>query len=59
MYLPKHFALTDPVALRAVIAANPFATLVTSGSDGLDADHLPLLFELREAACLSGTVGSP
>lgn len=45
MYLPTQFALADLDALQTVIAANPFATLVTTGPEGLGGDHLPLLFE--------------
>ena len=42
MYLPTQFALADLDALQTVIAANPFATLVTTGPEGLGGDHLPL-----------------
>lgn len=42
MYLPKHFAETDRDTLHALIRANPLATLVVHGPDGLDANHVPL-----------------
>jgi transcriptional regulator len=44
MYVPAHFALTDPEALRRVIRDRPLGILVTHGAAGLDANHLP--FEL-------------
>ena len=42
MYLPGHFAETRVEVLHALMRAQPFATLVTQGADGLAADHLPL-----------------
>lgn len=42
MYLPAHFAQTDPAALRALMHEHPLAVLVTHGAAGLTADHLPL-----------------
>jgi transcriptional regulator len=42
MYLPKHFEQTDPQALQALMREHPLATLVSTGDDGPDADHLPL-----------------
>ncbi len=42
MYLPKHFAETELDTLHALIRANPLATLVTHGLDGLEANHVPL-----------------
>ncbi|WP_421187512.1 FMN-binding negative transcriptional regulator [Aeromonas sanarellii] len=44
MYLPPHFAVTDPEALHQLILAHPLGALVTHGELGLDANHLP--FEL-------------
>ncbi|MFR9702914.1 FMN-binding negative transcriptional regulator [Aeromonas sanarellii] len=44
MYLPPHFAVTDPEALHQLIRAHPLGALVTHGELGLDANHLP--FEL-------------
>jgi len=45
MYIPNHFALTDPAEAYRIIEAHPLGVLVTSTSDGLDANHLP--FELN------------
>jgi transcriptional regulator len=42
MYLPPHFAQTDPAALQALMRAFPLATLVSIGAQGLTADHVPL-----------------
>ena len=41
-YIPKHFRVDDRDALIAFVRANAFATVVTAGSDGLDASHVPL-----------------
>lgn len=48
MYLPKHFAEDDIAEMHALMRANPLATLVSHGPDGLDANHIPLL--LADAA---------
>jgi transcriptional regulator len=42
MYLPGHFAESRSEVLHALMRAQPFATLVTQGGKGLNADHLPL-----------------
>lgn len=44
MYLPPHFAVTDPERLHQLIRAYPLGALITHGEGGLDANHLP--FEL-------------
>ncbi|AOJ78772.1 FMN-binding negative transcriptional regulator [Burkholderia ubonensis] len=44
MYVPAHFAESNPDALRELIVQHPFGSLVTHGRSGLDANHLP--FEL-------------
>lgn len=44
MYLPSHFAETRKEVLHSRIAEYPFGTLITHGSSGLDANHIP--FEL-------------
>lgn len=54
MYLPKHFAETDPAALHGLMRAFPLATLVTEGPDGLDANHIPL--HLDASAGPNGTL---
>ena len=43
MYLPEHFAEHDPNELHRLIADHPLGTLVTLGSAGLSANHLPFL----------------
>jgi transcriptional regulator len=48
MYLPEHFAEDDVPEMHALIRANPLATLVSHGPDGLNANHIPLL--LNDAA---------
>ena len=45
MYLPAHFAQTDPAALQGLMRAFPLATLVTVGADGVTADHVPLEYD--------------
>ena len=44
MYVPAHFAETRKDVLHARIVQHPFGTLITHGSSGLDANHIP--FEL-------------
>ena len=43
MYLPKHFAEDDVAEMHALMRAQPLATLVSHGADGLNANHIPLL----------------
>lgn len=54
MYLPSHFAVTDPEDLHRIIRSHPLGVLVTHGADGLDADHIP--FELDHSAGPLGTL---
>lgn len=42
-YLPPHFREDDPDRIAALIEAHPLATLVATGTDGLQAHHIPLL----------------
>src|SRR5690606_17254543 len=45
MFLPPVFAETDPARLDALIAHDPFVSLITSDADGLPfATHLPVLY---------------
>ena len=45
MYTPRAFAETDLASLDALVAADPFVTLVTSDADGIPfASHLPILY---------------
>ena len=44
MYLPAHFAQTDPVQLHQRMRQYPLATLITEAAGELVADELPFLF---------------
>lgn len=46
VYLPAHFEDHDLAGMHALIGARPLATLVTSGPDGIAANHIPLLLDL-------------
>jgi transcriptional regulator len=48
MYVPPRYRVTDDAAIDAFLRANAFATLVTAGSGGLMATHIPV--ELSRAA---------
>lgn len=48
MYLPKHFAEDDVAEMHALMRANPLATLISHGPDGLNANHIPLLLSDAE-----------
>ena len=54
MYIPSHFEETRTEALHGLIQAHPLGALVTHGSDGLDANHIP--FELDAQAGPQGTL---
>lgn len=45
MYTPPAYAETDPARLQAFMHEWSFATLVTQGAAGLNATHLPFLFD--------------
>lgn len=45
MYLPKHFEESRTEVLQDLLRAHPLATLVTQGPGGLQADHLPMIFD--------------
>lgn len=51
MYCPAHFAEPRIEILHALMRARPLATLVTLGPDGLDANHIPLLFDATAGPC--------
>jgi transcriptional regulator len=48
MYLPDHFRETDINEIKRIIQEFPLATLITSSSKGLAANHLPLLIEFKD-----------
>ena len=52
MYNPPHFNVSDPGALHRIIREHPLGILVTAGTDGLDANHIP--FEFDSAAGPAG-----
>jgi transcriptional regulator len=54
MYVPAHFAEQRPEELQRILREHPLGMLVTHGSDGLDANHLP--FEYDPAAGPHGTL---
>jgi transcriptional regulator len=56
MYLPSHFAEPRVEVLHEAIRDAGLATLVTTGAEGLDASHLPLLL-LPEPGPLGRLVG--
>lgn len=45
MYVPEPFAVTDPEEVDALLGAARLGVLVTSGSAGLAATHLPFVFD--------------
>jgi transcriptional regulator len=45
VYVPRHFEMVCANELHQLIQASPLGALVTVDSDGLDADHLPFLFD--------------
>lgn len=50
MYQPPAFVETRLDVLHALIAAHPLATLVTTTTGGLGADHLPLILDPEAGA---------
>jgi transcriptional regulator len=52
MYLPAQFKVEHIGEAHALMRARPFATLVTYGSDGLTATHLPTVLKTDEAGSL-------
>jgi transcriptional regulator len=54
MYIPAHFAETRPEVLHRILREHPLGMLVTHGSSGLDADHIP--FDLDASAGTQGAL---
>jgi transcriptional regulator len=46
MYVPDHFRVADHAQMHALMRARPFATLVSAGTSGLLATHLPTVLKL-------------
>ena len=49
MYIPAHFAITQPDELHRIIQNNALGILVT-GQGGLDANHIPFFFNPSQGA---------
>jgi transcriptional regulator len=45
MYVPAHFRENDIEQLHGVMRAAPFATIVSTGPEGLVATHVPVMFD--------------
>jgi transcriptional regulator len=45
MYLPDHFRVDDVPQMHALMRGRPFAALVSNGSSGLFASHLPTVLK--------------
>lgn len=45
MYLPAHFAESRPEELHRILREHPLGILIVNGPDGLDANHIPFLFD--------------
>jgi transcriptional regulator len=43
MYIPKQFAESNTETMHALMRAHPLATVITLSSDGIIANHIPLL----------------
>jgi transcriptional regulator len=50
MYVPEHFDEKSVETVHALMAEHPFATLITNGSGGLLANHLPFAFDAAGGA---------
>jgi transcriptional regulator len=48
MYTPGYFKVEDTAELHAMMRARPFAILVTQGSEGLTATHLPTILKVED-----------
>jgi transcriptional regulator len=54
MYNPSHFVESRKEVLHDIVASHPLGTLISHGTQGLDANHLP--FELDRAAAGLGNL---
>jgi transcriptional regulator len=48
MYVPDYFCETDGEAVRAVVDLNPLCALIVNTSEGLIANHLPVLWHAED-----------
>jgi transcriptional regulator len=51
MYIPQHFEETRTEVMHALMRAHPLATLVTLSSEGITANHIPLLLSETTLGC--------
>lgn len=51
MYVPTHFAETREAELHRILRSHPLGVLVTSGANGLDANHIPFEFDRSKGPC--------
>lgn len=47
MYQPNAFREERPEVMQALMRDHPLATLVTSATGALSADHIPMIFDHR------------
>lgn len=47
VYLPEHFAETDTAMMHRLIRSFPLGTLITLGTEGLVANHIPFVLDAR------------
>jgi transcriptional regulator len=52
MYTPAQFKVEDVAEAHGLMRAKPFATLITNGSEGLYATHLPTVLKTDDAGPL-------
>ena len=52
MYIPPHFAFDDDEEIQELIRRWPLATVVVHGSDGLAANHIPLIIEQEQTGLI-------
>jgi transcriptional regulator len=50
MYIPAHFDETRLEVLHGLMRAQPFATVVTLSSDGINANHIPLHLDVAQGS---------
>jgi transcriptional regulator len=50
MFVPDQFRIEELAEMHAMMRANPFATLVTTGANGMTATHLPTVFKADDGA---------
>lgn len=52
MYTPAQFKIEDAAEAHGLMRARPFAILITQGSDGMMATHLPTVLKVDDASPL-------